>query len=692
MKRHGKRTAFKASPRDRLTAAVKYSVEQLEGRVLLSTALPLAQGDANAIKAGLSNIVAWGETLESFGVLAQNLPGVDRSLAAVTNISDLLQTNLFAPVNALGATPSPDDIKAALELVLGPSTVAAATTATEVRFDVRTTLNAAPTLVNLDLGANADALSLDDATEVTLNGALGVNFSFGLTLGEGLAPSEAFFVSLKNDDPTNPTGFKLNASISAGSFNFPLGGRVGFLEVGVGDGTAASTIALGAEVRLGLNDPNPADGHITLAELMGNSLSAMVALPPGSATGTINANIPVSASVGSYAAAGTITVSDADVFDGASPTVSFAAENPLKNFKNITPRDAISMLQQLGATLQGITDGLSPVGGIPFLDDTLGDVLNFGDEFFAFSGGFFDAVFKGANSYAATNALPSFADGPVTFQTATFRIAVGDGDFEDSDFDTVTVTGADHADATALVGAINTALSVAGVAATASVADNRIVLAGSALVEVRFAGDDKGTRQLGFVATLANAEFKFDSVQTFLDRLNQLDLLGGLGDLNADYANDALTLRLRIDQQFHDDLEFHFGDAIDVGIGELSITGHAHADFDVSVALDLGLGIILTPIGGSFTLAPTTLLKDLNGGNTFFDTDDGLDDFNILLSNGTTKLINLDSLTGTSTIADLQALIQDANLTSRSSPIRAGRPGKTLRFASSTGAAARQIR
>jgi hypothetical protein len=125
-----------------------------------------------------------------------------------------------------------------MELVLGPSTVTALTTATEVSFDVKTTLAGTAQQVNLDLGANSDSLSLDADTKVTLNSAVGLNFTFGISLGEGLAASEAFFLKLKTDDATNPTGFKVTGSINAGSFSFPLGGKVGFLEVGIGDGTA----------------------------------------------------------------------------------------------------------------------------------------------------------------------------------------------------------------------------------------------------------------------------------------------------------------------------------------------------------------------------------------------------------------------------------------------------------------------
>ena len=127
MKRHGKRIVSK---QDRMDAAVKFAVEQLEQRVMLTTATPLSPSDAAAIKAGLANMVDWAQTLESFGALAQNLPGVNRALGTVTNLSELLQTKLSAPVNALSTTPSPDQIKAALELVLGPSTVTALTTAT----------------------------------------------------------------------------------------------------------------------------------------------------------------------------------------------------------------------------------------------------------------------------------------------------------------------------------------------------------------------------------------------------------------------------------------------------------------------------------------------------------------------------------------------------------------------------------
>ena len=644
--------------RDRvINSAARYAVEQLERRVLLSSTV-LDQEDADALKAGLQGMSDWAETVEEFSTFAQNLPFIGDdiggatlgglSLADVASFAQLIQDKLATPISLLGNTPTTDDIKNALEAELGLGTVSIIEAAGEISFDVDASIEALSTMVSLNLGENADALGINASAQFELTAGLDLNFTFGVDLTDGLAGSESFFVKLKTDDVSNPTGFRVFGSIESDSFSFALGGKVGFLEVGIGDGTTDSSIDLDAEARVALVDPDATDGHITLAELLGTSLSSLVTLP--SVTGTLDADIPVTGSLGSFSATGTIEVDDSNLFDSTLPTVQFDADDPFKNFKNITPRDAVAMLQNLGASLQGITEALAPVGGVPFLDDAISSVLNFGDEFFTFAGGFFDAVFSGADSYTASNEAPS--DGVLDHDVVVLINGVEK-----------TLAAGDYANAAGLATALDGALSGTGVSVENDSSD-RIRFYADATgtpFTMRFAGDNLGMKQVGFVGTLVNAEFKFDSIQSFLDRLNALDLLGDVGDLEADYdgTSSDLTFRIRIDQSFEDDFELDFGDELDLLGADfpLSITGHAHIHFHAGVALDLTLGINLTPIGGGFTVTTGTLLKDLIGGTDFFDDPDGQTDFKIIQADGTETTVNLDSLDGNSTIGDLQALI-----------------------------------
>src|SRR5688572_25606532 len=248
MKRARKQPKF--NPDQAMASAVRSVVERLEQRVLLSSD-PLLQDHANAIKAGLEGISDWAETVETFSSFGADLPLVGSALGEVASFAQLIQDYLATPVNALGNTPSSDDIKAALVAALpGGSVINIIESGGTLQFDVNTTIDGPSQNVSLDLGTNAAAVGLDSSVTFELTTLLDLNFSFGIDLGAGLAASERFFVKMKTDEATNPTGFKVAADITSTSFDFDLGGKVGFLEVGIGDGTAASSILLDAEARL----------------------------------------------------------------------------------------------------------------------------------------------------------------------------------------------------------------------------------------------------------------------------------------------------------------------------------------------------------------------------------------------------------------------------------------------------------
>src|SRR5690606_34216964 len=266
-----------------------------------------------ALRSGLSGVVEWAETIETYSSFAEGLPFIGDSMGEITSLSQLIQTEIADALNGLPTEPTPAQIEEALEMKLGAGTVDVFVGDGEGRFDIAATLTASPTMVDLDFGPIAQGVALADGAEVPITGEVDLNFSFGIFRADGLAPSERFFVKLKTDDPANPTGFRVGVSIDHDNFQF--GGKVGFLSVNVGDNTAASTLELTAAVAISLAGPDPSDGAVTLAELLGNSLASLVPPSNVSATGSLSASIPVSASVGSFSGSATFTASDADLFD-----------------------------------------------------------------------------------------------------------------------------------------------------------------------------------------------------------------------------------------------------------------------------------------------------------------------------------------------------------------------------------------
>ena len=99
-------------------------------------------------------------------------------------------------------------------------------------------------------------MSLDASAKADATATIDLNFSFGMDLTPGLALEDAFFIQV-ND-------LKIGAIVSASNVKFD--GKLGFLEVQVGDGTAASAINLSLNFDVVLHDPN-GDGKITGAEL-----------------------------------------------------------------------------------------------------------------------------------------------------------------------------------------------------------------------------------------------------------------------------------------------------------------------------------------------------------------------------------------------------------------------------------------
>ena len=170
-------------------------------------------------------------------------------------------------------------------------------------------------------------------------------------------------------------GHKANIAGSAG--------RVGFLDVTFGDGTANSKIDLDADVNVKFtNSEVNADGKITLSELQGTELSSLVTQ---NATGSLGVSLPTSATLGSFTFGNALlTLTDTNLFDAVAPalTLGGAGSADMLKFNNINSSQMLTLADELGNFLNGLQalDVLS--FDVPFVKgENLGVLDDFGSLF-----------------------------------------------------------------------------------------------------------------------------------------------------------------------------------------------------------------------------------------------------------------------------------------------------------------------
>jgi hypothetical protein len=283
----GKRSQRRGSEHPAIRSACKYAVERLENRLLLSTTTDLAQEKAAAIRDGLSDLADFADKLETFGALGKQAPAIGKSVGQALDLGNAFRSNVLAPLQTLLATdltPTPAQIRGAIQTVLDAlptsgNTVTIVQDAKEIRYDIQ--------FVSTQTGTFP--LTLEDTStgfgfkaSAAVKGSLDARFSFGIDLTDGLAPSEAFFVDLNGPAGTS-SGLKASASLDLS--NFQLGGRLGAVDVKLGDGAGgeAETLKALAEVGIGFNDAP--DGRKTISDLQNSTPSALVSLSTGPASG-----------------------------------------------------------------------------------------------------------------------------------------------------------------------------------------------------------------------------------------------------------------------------------------------------------------------------------------------------------------------------------------------------------------------
>ncbi|WP_413172043.1 DUF4347 domain-containing protein [Anabaena azotica] len=588
------------------------------------------------IRQGLQSLADWLDTLDNFGSLAENIPIIDEKLGSLLDAGDLVRTQIVNPIKTYLDTHPSLTTNDLLTLIQGLANVAGVNLSTaNNKLTYNLTYNPTVTkTVNLDL--DQFGLDADDTSNFDIDAIFNFDFAFGVDLTAGLAPSEAFFIQV-ND-------LTASADLGVDFATNSLNANLGFLGVGITGGT----LDLNPQLDVTLNDPN-SDGYLTINELQSTNLASLANITP---TGTLNGELDFTVSSSFLPISGNpkLTIADNNIFDSTAPTVTTSDLEELLNFKTLTPSDLIGLLSQLGSGLEKLASGLNIPGGIPFIDTTIGEIVNLAQSIEAKIRGLYDAVLLGLSEYTGD----IIAEIPKLSQAANFQIAINDN----TPVNVVLAAGT-YSDRTALVNAINVALNTAGLngIVEATLDSDRIVFAtinNADKLAIKFAANSIGMSELGFEPSLNTGSLlKFANIQELIPLLQ--DLLGSNPNFTYDANTNTLKFNLDFTNSIEEETEFDFNQEFDLGIGKLAISGGADGEIGGDVNFSLSLGIDLSPIGGSFTLDNSTLLTALPNPVT---TVPGAD-IQIILADDNIAPIQVDLSTAT-TIGDIIQLIENA--------------------------------
>ena len=573
----------------RLDAAIRLVLEPLEGRLLLSGADPLQSNEVTAIKSGLKGLADWADTLDAFGDIGRQLPLVGRSIGQALDVGTTLRNALSDAVDGLVGmvpNPSPAQIETAIETATGGTVTCLLDDPGKIRFQVNFQKQRAENRP-LDLGTNSDLVNIDAAFNAQFTTTLQANFEFGFDRTAGLADDEAFFV-------VAPAGaFVASASVGITNANFGL--TIGLLgpdadgTIDAGVRATGGNLNLSGEVRAGLNDQN-SDGRVSLDEIQSTTLDSLVAVTLGPAGDDLTGNVSVEAKLGTFTGTGTVSVTDANLFDATPPAVSLTSTT-LDQFKNLSAEGLVALLRNLGTSIQSVAKGLNPDGGVPFVGEAVSQAVNFAELLDDLTAPLFDARLTGATSHTSQAEAQANITAP-----ATLTVSLDNG----APVSVTSVTGG----FAAVVADLDTKLAAAGVSAT--VEGTRVKLAAddpNRTLTVQWHADDAGMEQLGFVDTVSNAVFRFTSIQsaaTILARKMGIDVTGktpaeilaALG-INYDLPADALLLNVKFNENFTKPVELDFTDSIPVGPATLAVSGSLDASVTANAKVDLQLGLNL---------------------------------------------------------------------------------------------------
>lgn len=389
---------------------------------------PVSSGVVSTIRDGLQAISDFGTKLAAFGQVAQQIPGLGKSIADTLSIGDgsspiggVLQAGLVDPINSFFTSTADPTVQGLVDFIkslsgqtgnvffgIDPLSVSGeeitnAAGHPELRIDLSLHLDGFAGQIPLDFSTQLSSLGLSFSSsgKVDFATALNLDFSFGVDLTPGLSDAQAFFINVNNLSASAHVSAGVlpqgqNDLISSGAGNSgggdPDGGghtdqltgapinvdfHLGFLDAQIVNGS----VALDATVQVNVIDPdNDPDGNISLAELTGTSLGSLLDV---NVDGSLDAELPVSISLAGLSnpsAQPLIKITSDDLF-GSAPTVTAANFDQLTNFSNFSSGDFLVLIKQLVTELDHFRSSSVFNVSIPFTDKKLGDVLDFATAF-----------------------------------------------------------------------------------------------------------------------------------------------------------------------------------------------------------------------------------------------------------------------------------------------------------------------
>ena len=343
-----------------------------------------------------NDAVDFGESPE----LDQPIPGLeDTSLADLINPGESFQQNVVSPVSQFLDNTTEPNVDGLLKAMGGGSGVdGAATTAfrqdgsvyfLDVHFQHRVH-HAMP--INLGLGADSSQLPFGVNLTVDVVGEFTFDFTIGFDLLSITDIDKAAFIQVHEVSArAYVQTYDLNASLN-----------IGFLEAAIKDGR----IELDTKLEAVFVDPN-IDGRLTLGELKATAFTDLVDL---SLTGSLQASLPLSASLGGFSTSmnspPTIGVSDTALFDTDLPDVTLQNFEQILDFSSFDADSILAMLRSLATRFRELGSSSAFNFQIPFTEKRLGDALDMGLDFVdALANVAGDPNFSGAQSLANQLAL-----------------------------------------------------------------------------------------------------------------------------------------------------------------------------------------------------------------------------------------------------------------------------------------------
>jgi Ca2+-binding RTX toxin-like protein len=664
---HTRRQARWAQRRDASSSASRlapspFTFEPLEPRILLSAdAIALTTDQFDDFKAGVDAWVTWADLLDGLddSFLDKNIPVINESIGELIDFSTFLTDNIKATLDAVGSLDSGDIATAlqdALQLSdpsLAMATVVDASAGTELLFEVDFKYQVQH---SFDLSLDALAVDADDSPlGITFDGTVDATATMFLegdfSLGYDFAAVDpiGFFIDT-GDDQFLVDQAGLTFGVEAGVvIDTTL--NLGFVEGSVSGGMFSIS---GVEVGLAL--PDGGDDRTTIDELTADppGLDDLTYDPSGV---TVAMTLPVDVTVGTDGVGTTIIsltgLDGTTLFD--DPDIGLVVDSTLPDFTSLSAGQVLSALEAIGAQLETLAGALDVVGGIPYIDTAISEVV----DFLSMVDELVDQLTSDPEVSGTSMVVANLAD------DATFDVSLDGGSAV-----TVTLAKMDYGDATGLVTALNTALDAAldpggtdpGQVVATILGGGELLLTATSAGNMDISGITAGSvaeTALGLADGSGAFAFLFDTIDDLATLLDDSLLLES--SLDAKYvastmdAAAAIEFTLEMKAMFSKTTLFAFDESLDLGLATLDLGGSALATFDVDAGFKLVVGIELSKLDA------TDKLSDLNGGAGIQTNNDvAMPDLNIVVADGTAFAIDLDGLAADATVQDFIDLVQNA--------------------------------